>query len=781
MWMIIIAMATLILTVVIWCYIQIKKSLPQLEGELILDGLKQVVTITRDENGVPHIRAENEHDLFFAQGYVTAQDRLFQMDLARRKASGGLSEIFGEKLLVTDKFMLSIGLRRAAKLSEELYTDETRTLLDAFSLGVNRYISQAINKKALPLEFRLIGYEPTPWSPLDSLAIGKLLAFDLNWNWKGQAFRNYLLQNFSTEEALELFPTDTAQAQIAVKHLTDAKINLSGLENIELPNTSNGSNNWVIAGSKTESGYPVLANDPHLELTTPSVWYQTHLNSQTSNVSGVTIPGIPGVMLGHNEFIAWGVTNTGADVQDLYLEKRNSKNPRLFEYLGNWEEADVVKDEIRVKGQNSHFHETEITRHGPIISKFTSLDAAHYALSLKWTAYQPSAELEAIVDMNKAQNWDEFAQALQSFQTPVQNFVFACKDGTIAYRTNGLIPIRKTRTSGLVPIPGWTDEYEWEGFIPWDELPTIINPEEGFISTANHKLVDDSYPYHISYTWAPSYRQQRIVDFLHSKSTLSLNDMKELQYDTYNLQAQGILPILLDIISQQNVDQLQSEVISILKAWDYEEDKSAAAPLVFNIWMDEIYKLLVQRIDKQVIKLFDNRTTKFDEIIRKVSQGEQSHWVNAQGGFAVVVHNSLQLTVERISKLQGNNPHTWTWGAFHSISFSHLLGRVKSLQYLFNSKPIPLSGSSNTVMAAGWNRQSGTVNHGAGWRFIVDTADLSKAEHIIGPGQSGHRFSKWYQDGKIPWTQGHYHVTLLNITAGTSRDKTLKLLPKQPI
>ncbi|KAA0547363.1 penicillin acylase family protein [Bacillus sp. BGMRC 2118] len=742
----------------------IQRSEPQIEGTLMIDGLKGEVTVYRDSSGVPHIEAQNQDDLFLAQGFVTAQDRIFQMDLSRRQASGMLSEVVGKQALERDKFFRTLGLRRAAEKSLAQYSPEAKQALASYAKGVNLFIEQAKKEKKLPVEFTILGYEPTTWSEIDSLTIGKYMAFDLGGHWEGQAFRHYLLDKFPEDKALELFPAypkDGAKIMQAVKE-TDINISKSFAQAV-IPNEWNGSNNWVVSGEKSESGFPLLADDPHLGLATPAIWYETHLNAPEINVSGVIFAGIPGIILGRNEHISWGVTNVGPDVQDLYIEKRNPENKHQFLYNDKWEDADVLTEKINIKGEEPIDYEVLITRHGPVVSEFAHYDDAKSALSMRWTALDPSTELEAVLMFSKAGNWEEFKKALTYFHTPAQNFVFADQDGTIAYRANGLIPIRKKGDS-MLPVPGWTDEYEWEGFIPWDELPTIVNPEEGFISTANNKVVQDDYPYHITHTWAQPYRAQRIRDVLQSKEKLTVEDMKELQFDHANLQAEEFVDTFLDEIKDSELRDIDKEALAQLEGWDYLDSTDAAGPMIFHFWMEEISNaLFAKEIPKDMMKLFDGKAQVVDELLRDAINGNPGIWITEKGGFHDVLVQSLQQAVDRASKHQGDKPDKWKWGQLHAVTFTHPLSSVTPLNYLFNSdQPLPMRGSRITVGAAGWDSETGEVKHGASWRSVVDMENPLKSYNIVGPGQSGHAMSEWYHDQMDDWVTGKYHVTSMN-------------------
>ncbi len=735
------------------------RSLPVTEGEVTLRPLEKQVSVIRDENGVPHIKAGSERDLYIAQGYIQAQDRLFQMDLSRRQASGRLSEVVGESTVDNDKFFRTIRLRSAAEKSFAAYSEEGKQVLSWFAEGVNLYMKEAEEKGTLPLEFSILGYKPEPWSEVDSLTIGKYMAYDLGGNWEDQAFRHYLLQHFPEEKAYDLFPSYPEDAPYIISE-KDLNIGKSFAAAVIAPEF-NGSNNWVVSGKKTASGLPLLANDPHLSLATPSVWYQMHLEAPTVNVSGVIFAGIPGIILGHNESIAWGVTNTGPDVQDLYIEKRNPENPSQFLYMDKWEDAEVVKEPIKVKGESAIDYEVTITRHGPVISEFAHADGKEEVLALRWTAHDPSAELEAILHMNKASNWEEFEAALQNFNTPAQNFVFADKKGNIAYKANGNIPIRKKGDS-LLPVPGWTGEYEWVGFIPYDELPRTVNPKEGFISTANNKVISDEYAYHISNQWAQAYRQMRIQEVLREGSKLTVEDMQTLQMDTLNLQAQEFIPRFLKAMGSQEDEQVK-KALRILENWNYHDDRNEAAPMIFNQWISMIQtEMFEETIPPETLELFKGKRIVTDGLLMDALEGQPGPWVKEQGGIAELLTSSLKRVLAELEKSEGGNMEEWKWGDYHQVRFNHPLSSVFPLQYIFNSKGgIPVDGSAVTVQAAAVN-ENGIVYHGGSWRFVSDLSDLTKASHLVGPGQSGHVKSRHYDDQLEAWADGIYHQTKLN-------------------
>ncbi|OZU88214.1 penicillin acylase family protein [Virgibacillus indicus] len=752
----------------------LNRTLPQLEGTIELSALEHEVTVITDENGVPHIKAVNEHDLYIAQGYIQAQDRIFQMEMSRRQASGTLSEVVGESAVDHDKYFRTLGLRRAAEKSYDIYTDEAKEVLQLFADGVNLYINEAIENNSLPIEFTLMGSEPAEWTPLDSLTIGKYMAFDLGGHWERQAFNYYLLNNFADEKAYELFPSYPKNRPTIIG---EGEIDIAAsFEKAVIPHAFNGSNNWVVSGEKTSSGVPLLADDPHLGLATPSIWLQMHLETEDINVSGVIFAGVPGIILGHNEQIAWGVTNTGPDVQQLYVEKRNPVNPEEFLYEDIWEQANVIDEPIKVKDGETIDYQVVETRHGPVVSEFAEDSGKETVLSLRWTALDATTELEAILEINKAQNWQEFEKGLEKFLAPAQNFVFASTDGTIAYKANGNIPIYENGDDALLPLPGWEAEHEWKGYIPFDELPRVINPDKGFIATANNKITGDDYPYHISNLWAQPYRYERIAEVLETDDDFTAEDMMALQMDVGNLQAREFVPMFLEALQDTELNETETQAIALLKEWDYMDEVENVQPLIFHKWMDEIEAILYHdEIPKNIRGLFGGRAQTTDELLRNSASGKGSIWIEENGGFQDVLHTAFTSTLSKLKKEYGEEMDEWEWGDYHKVQFHHPLSGIHPvLEFFFNNeKPVPVGGSSITPMAASYDAASGEVDHGASWRFVIDMNQTAKGYHIVGPGQSGHFKSEWYHVQMDDWVEGNYHETRLEDAEGMQ----LKLVP----
>ena len=791
------AVVTVLVVAIAGSYAFVRKSLPQISVELQLAGLTAPVSVYRDDWGVPHIEAQSYRDVFMAQGYVTAQDRLWQMDLTRRAAAGRLSEVMGASQVNTDKFFRALQLTRAAEQSIVAYSPWAKELIDAYSAGVNAYIDQATAAGRLPVEFAILGYQPEHWTALDSALIGKIMAYDLGGNWSAEVYRYQLRQKVDETLFRELLPVypnsgitimrQTAEAgaaapQVAALPPAGGGIDLDGLLSTAIiPDEWVGSNNWVVSGKLTQSGKPLLADDPHLGLRTPAIWYNTHLvvnNPQEPlNVYGATFPGGPGIVLGHTDKIAWGVTNTGPDVQDLYIEKRNPENPNQFEYKGKWEDAKIYQEPIKVKGKPDVPFEVVVTRHGPIISEVAGSEKnrPEEALSLRWTANLATIELEAVIGMNRATNWTEFRHALKGFMVPTQNFVFASQDGTIAYKAAGVVPIRAKEHDGLLPVPGWTGEYEWQGYISFDNMPEVVNPAAGFIATANNKVVDSAYPYHLSHSWAQPYRAQRIVDVLSSKPALTADDMRLLQTDYMNLQAKSLLPILMPLVEKAQLSAQQSQALALLKGWDYVDAADQGAPLLYHLWWKHLTRELYEPgMGEDLYKRMADTGNITDEMIRQAGEGAESSWLKIAGGLEQLAAKSFKLAVDEAVKLQGKNPQKWAWGQYHRIGPVHPIGgSVKPLGWLMNAKALPVGGSSVTVGAMSFNRQTGMVSHSAPWRQVVDLADIGGAGHVLTPGQSGHFLSKWYEDGAALHAEGGLRPALLEQQAYQQGTKLL--------
>ncbi|WP_153731658.1 penicillin acylase family protein [Sporosarcina obsidiansis] len=752
------------------------RALPMTKGTQKVIGLLDAVLVVRDEQGVPHIEAKNEHDLYFAQGYVQAQDRLFQMDISRRQASGRLSEVFGKSSLHTDQYFRTIGLHRAAEKSLSHYSARTKKILDSFSQGVNAYIKEAVRKRKLPIEFILRSYQPDEWTPTDCIIMVKLMAFNMGGNWQMQAFRLWAMHNLSEEKWRDLFPEAAGDDEEIAQYCLAHPLNVASIfKHAPLINNCGGSNSWVVSGKKSKNGKPLLAAAPQMSLGNPAAWYQMHLQSTEMNVSGVILPGMPGVLLGHNEHIAWGMTNTRPDTQDLYIEKRHPEKPFTYLYNEEWVEARISSEVIQIKGSPPVLFQIQETRHGPVFSEYLQVPE-QTVFSLRWTALEPTKEIEAVIAINTASNWNEFEKALEDFHSPTQNFIFASMDGTIACKTTGRIPIRKGK--GLLPVPGWNDEFEWQDFLPFDELPCSVNPKEEFIATVNVKEETADYPNHMSHVWARPYQQIRIQEVLQTGNNFTVQDMKRLQMDKVNLYAAEFVPLFLRCLQSVKKTMQLRRALGILEKWKFEDRVNEPAPLLFHLWLNEIQKSLFENeIPHDVLRLFDGKALVVDRILRQALQTKsESVWVKQLGGISEVLYQSLNKCLKYAETQYGKNMKEWKWGHFHRLYFEHPLSNANDFaNELFNiTKPLSVGGSEMTVQTTRCN-ELGIVNHGASWRFVKDWSSRLNSHHIIGPGQCGHVKSLWYDNQLSNWLYGNYHVTELKMIESTYY---LRLVPK---
>ncbi|MGE5674839.1 MAG: penicillin acylase family protein [Mycobacterium leprae] len=752
--------------VVVLLYFYLGQGLGAKRGRLHLPGLKESVEVFWDERGVPHIYARNLHDLYMAQGYVTARDHLWSMDIDRRLATGSLAEIVGPELLAVDKFFRTLGLRRVAAESFPIYNAEGQSHLEAYAEGVNAFIAQ----RHLPPEFRLLRYQPAPWTAVDTLAVGKLLAFGLAGNWDTELFHAHLVQAVGAAKAAELFLSEPDPDLLAL------------LEQTPLPDTAHlaavieaalgdatGSNSWVVSGFRTRSGAPMLANDPRLPVHNPSHWYETHLVGPDGvDVTGVTCPGVPGILAGHNREIAWGITNLSADVQDLFLEEAKPDAPDHFRYAGEWERATTFIETIAVKGNPEPERlEVLVSRHGPVIAR-----GATTALALSWTGLRPSTELESILAYNRARCWTDFRTALQTFASPAQSFVFAGRDGTIAYRAAGQVPIR-SRGDGQAPVPGWSGEYEWTGSIPFEALPERVNPPEGYIVTADQAITPAGYDYLLGSAWAPPYRAQRIEERLRGATALDMERLQQIQTDTANLQARSLLQTLLQAVQEGlrsgnhplTMNDVEKRALLLLSGWECGEPHRAAAPAVWHQW----YQFLMEEIFRPQMGL-----TLYNEFLRsglpvqvtdrlltRRTEGAECLWLSSEGEGALpaVALRSFRRAVALLRAKQGQEPEAWRWGKEHTLAFLHpLAASHRWLGLLFNLGPYPAGGSGFTVNYQGYQRITPfRVAGSPAWRQIVDLAHPEESTGILAPGQSGHPLSPHHSDQLHAYLAGEYH------------------------
>lgn len=723
-------------------------SLPKTQGELALDGLGARVEVLRDRHGIPHIYASSLEDAHFALGFVHAQDRLWQMEMNRRIGSGTLAEVLGPAALETDRFMRTLGLRGVAAENLRRYDADTRRHLDAYAAGVNAFLA---GNRVLSPEFWLLRTSPAPWSALDSIVWTKVMALDLSGNWRSELLRMRLSQTLSLARIQEFLPPYPGDAP---PKLPELKAFYSGIEkklapdrlfsNLD-PDAAPGSNSWVVAGARSASGKPLLANDPHLGLTAPPVWYFAHLHAPGLSAIGGTLPGVPGILIGRNERIAWGLTNTGADVQDLYLEKQ--------------EAAFAQREEvIKVKGAPDERLSVRLSRHGPVISDVSRSagEAAPrgYALALAWTALaEDDLTMQAALKLSRARDWPAFLAAARDLHSPPQSASYADADGNIGFIAAGRVPVRKPANDlrGLAPAPGWDERYEWTGYIPFEQLPRAFNPPGGAVVLANHKIVPPKYPHHITYEWQPPYRARRIEDLLSKNEKHDLSTFKRMQADVVSLAVRELLP-------RFTAANPEHEVMKTLAAWDATMAAERAEPLIMAAWWRE-FALAVY--GDELGEAFRANWAARAVFIGNVLSS-QPHWCDdvrtpqAESCERLLI-DSLENALEGIKNRRGND---FNWGQAHVARHRHRPFSAEPwLSRIFDIR-VPSGGDAYTVNAGAMdfnNRNEPFANrHAPSLRQIVDLADAQASVFIHSGGQSGNPLSSHYRSFAEPWARGEY-------------------------
>lgn len=787
----------------------VQRPAPKYDGELELSDLDAPVEVRRDHHGIPHIYAQNEADLWRAQGFTHAQDRLWQMELNRRVAFGRVSELFGEVALEVDRFSRIVGFHRAAQAELDDLDEETIATLNHYCQGVNAYIRSRKGKMAA--EFNLLRRQPELWSPLDVLAFGKTMSWSLSVNWESELIRLQLLGKLGPTLAADLEPdypeanpaimegVDT-QESMRLLHTAGLILNeyeqLKGWLGVAGPESGQGSNAWAVSAEKSATGRPLLCNDPHLVMSMPSAWYEMHLSCSPPpggagpglHVSGASFAGAPGIIIGHNENIAWGLTNAFPDVQDLYIERphmdnENASTPR-FEFRGQWEEADVIREEIYLRNRARPIvEEVVVTRHGPLLTGLLRSDKTDAGfpdepiltiapLALRWIGHEPGKVLRSVLRLNRAQNWQEFDEALTDWTAPSQNFVYADREDNIAYRLAGAVPIRRNG-NGLIPVPGWSGDYEWDGFIPDDELPRLLNPASGLLATANNKITGDDYPYVLTYEYMPGWRARRIEEMLTEKGRLTLRDMEQIQLDETSLYAKELTPLLTGHLSE---DPYVRVAVNMLQDWGYHMDQESPAALVFQYTLLHLLDLTFgQKLGETAPGFMGKSSSSVflingfllraqTRLLQLLQNEDDSPWyTDAATGRrrtkSELIETALKLAVHRLRKEVNPTPRKWAWGRMHQIRYSHTLGSAPILGWLFNRGPYPIGGDATTPNQTGFMSElpPSLVQVQAAYRQIYDIGDWDAAQSVTASGQSGHPISRNYADQIPMWLEGAYH------------------------
>jgi penicillin amidase len=749
---------------------------------LRLAGLRASVTVRRDERGIPYIEAANEADLYFAQGYVTASDRLFQMELLRRTARGELAEIFGagpnDAALESDKQHRRYGFAQLAEQQAARLPAKLGAALEDYARGVNAYI-ESLDARRLPPEFQILQLKPGPWRAADSLVVAKLFDESLTTSWPTDLTRA-AFADLPEDLREQLFPETSPLDVLLVgsDHLKKGKtatlpstiegpgaaLSMDALDTLAREEVarrsalsrvglyaeqSAASNNWVVSGKRTTTGKPLLANDPHLSASAPSIWYMAHLSTPAHRAAGVSVPGLPGIAIGHNEQIAWGVTSLEPDVQDLYAEKFDTQNPHRYMTPQGWREAEVRREEIRVrksltgKTVETVPFEVTVTRHGPIIYE---RDGKRYAL--KWTALDAGANMvESFYSLNTARNWNEFRSALRDYSGPAFNMIYADVKGHIGYYGAGRFPLRKTG-EGKLPYDGATDDGEWTGFIPSDALPQVYDPPSGVIVTANSRIVGLDYPYKLTVMPLAAYRARRIYDLLEAKPKLSAEDFRAIQGDTYGTSgvtfAREVVKVSREDTSAGARDETWQAALRLMSEWDgLVEPESRAALLVYHMRAAFRDRMIAGMVGADRAKRYSYSNA--DTLIDRLVTERPARWLPKEfKSYAELMRACLKDARALLTKRFGPDEPTWTWGGGFAVFFLHPLAGVPLIGQQFQIAPFPQRGSLSSFP---------TVNRGpsVSMRLIADTSDWDKTQQGIALGVSGLPSSPHWKDQLEDW------------------------------
>ncbi|WP_200938367.1 penicillin acylase family protein [Aeromicrobium sp. Root472D3] len=832
-------LALVVLGVAVFSFVTVRRSFPDTTGEVQISALKGDVTVQRDGRGVPQIYADTPEDLFLAQGYVHAQDRFYEMDFRRHVTAGRLAELVGDAALDTDKYVRTLGWRRVAEQELALLDDDTLRLVNAYARGVNRYIDGRSSAE-LSLEYAVLGltgpsYRPERWTAVDSLAWIKAMAWDLRSNMTDEIDRVLSTEKLTVDQVEELYPdypkghativgdqgtvvdgsfssgrgpSTTGLARTAVAALEAARDGAEALPALLGTGDGIGSNSWVVSGDRTATGRPMLANDPHLAPSMPGIWYQVGLHCRTVDeacpydVSGFSFSGLPGVVVGHNAKIAWGVTTMYADVADLYVERVTGDT---YEYAGQQVPLETREETFEVAGGEPETITVRSTRHGPILSDLDddaaavattrrAQDAAagtaagtSYEVALRWTALDPKPTIRAVFSLGRAQDWEQFRVAAKQFTVPSQNLVYADVDGNIGYQSPGTIPIRTTG-DGRWPVSGWDPAYEWSGSVPFDQLPTVYNPDEGFVVTANNKVIGDQYPVNLGADTAAGYRSERIRDLISGRSAstgegLTVDDMARLQTDTYNANAARLVPELLTVPLDTTYYSQGQEVLA---KWDFMQDADSPGAAYFaSVWRHLLARTFHDELPEGQ---WPDGGERWFAVVDRLLDRPASRWwddVTTPGVRETrdqVLADAMRDARDELTMIQSRDPGEWRWGTMHRLELVNpTLGDsgVGLVDRLFNRGPYKIGGGNGIVDATSWDAAKGyEVTAVPSMRMVVDLDDLDRSRWINLTGASGHAFHEHYVDQQDTWRAGRTLPWAFSREAvDEATDDTLTLTP----
>ncbi|MBY0527534.1 MAG: penicillin acylase family protein [Gemmataceae bacterium] len=753
-----------------------KALLAPLDGDVVLSALKEPVEVLRDRWGVAHIYAKNADDLFFAQGFVVAQDRLFQIDLWRRVARGETAEIVGKKGLDGDRFARLMKYRGDMEAEWTSYSPDTQRIATQFTKGINACIDQM--GKRLPIEFEILGYAPAKWQPEDVL--GRMSGIIMMSNFRNELLRSELIAAVGVEKARKIVPTDPVQAFGPAPGLDLKGIDRSILSGFDAATRAlpfeaahGGSNNWAIDGTLSASGKPMLASDPHRSINLPSLRYIVHLNAPGWNVIGSGEPALPGVAIGHNDKVAWGFTIVGTDQTDFYVEETKTDDPTQYKVGDRWEPMKVIKEKVKVRGEKEPVElELRFTRHGPVVHQ----DAKrHRAFALRWVGMEPgTAAYLGSLALDRAQNARDFREALRRWKVPSLNMVYADVDGTIGWLATGLNPVRKG-WNGLLPVPGAGSEYEWQGFRPLDELAQVVNPPSHYVATANHNILPADYKHEISYEWAAPYRFLEIKKRLESKKKFDLDDMKSIQHDNTSLPGQALAKLIKSV---EFKDTDLQPYVRLMADWDGVLSRESQAGPLYAIWMQELLDAFYRpQVPAALLDFAKGRGGIV--VMLQAMEKPDAFWFgdNPAVGRDEMVRKSFAAAVPKVKKALGPDMAGWSWGKLHTTTFRHpLAGIGPEYAKAFNLGPVPRPGDGVTPNANSHDKDFRHVA-GASYRHVFDLADWDRGVATNTPGQSGQPGSPHYADLLPMWEEGAYFPLAFSrpkVEAVTQHRLTLK-------
>ncbi len=745
----------------------LEKAVPETGKSVEVAGLNAPVRIYRDGHGIPHAQATTTEDAFFAQGFFTAQDRLWHMDYDRYRAYGRWAELAGQPGLEQDRFLRRLRLEASARADYAFVNDEARAMLNAYAAGVNAFINTSDH---LPVEYQMLDASPEAWQPWDGLAVFKVRHV-LMGTFEGKAWRHKLLARIGPRRTARLHPGyQPGQLLIlppGAEFLGEATGALEELERgaalaDRLKEMDAGSNNWTLSGQLTDSGKPLLAGDPHRGLDTPNVYYQNHIACPDFDVVGVSFPGVPGFPhFGHNQRVSWGVTHTGADYQDLFVERFDEENPAYYEFRGQKRRAETFRETIKVRGGDDEEISIAVTHHGPVISGGPD-EGIGVALQYTQTS-GPNRTAEALLDMMRAGSAAELDESMREWVDPVNNFLFADVDGNIGYLTRGRVPIR-SRANGWLPVPGWTGQHEWEGYIPFEKLPRSHNPETNYIVTANQRVVGRDYPYYIALDHAPEFRAKRITVRLGELDGAKVEDMRGVHAERTSIPARHYLPKLAELKSD---DPVTRQALEMLRGWDGAMDPDSTAATIFSS--------LRLHMDKKILRHLLGPLA--EEALTETSRGGPAHAARLRahfvhlmdlgdvsmlppgpGGWEGLLEESLGDAVKELSERLGTDPTKWDWGHVHHTAPSHPLSEVfPESAHLLDPPGVASGGDGDTPQAASYSPANPyAISSTSVLRYIYDLADWSNSRWIVPLGSSGHPGSAHYSDQALIWSEVGY-------------------------